>query len=161
MRTKAWAASWLGFLVGVAMTSFPAVARAQLATPLQGLSFGTLIAGVTDQVTVGDAVRRAEISLDPAGAFNAVVGVRFILPTAMTQAGSGDQLPLTFGATDAALYDSKTGRLQAFDPAAGTTYRLKKDPVMIYLAGAAAPRAAQRAGAYSASVTLLITNPAQ
>lgn len=161
MRTKVWSAGWHGFLAGVAMMSLPVVARAQLATPLQGLSFGTLIAGVPDQVTVGDAVRRAEISLDPAGAFNAVVGVRFILPTVMTQPASGDQLPLTFGTADAAVYDAKTGRLQTFDPAAGTSYRLKKDPVMIYLAGTAAPGAAQRAGPYSASVTLLITNPAQ
>lgn len=156
-----WITGWHGFMVGVAMTLLPAVARAQLVTPLKGLSFGTLMAGVPDQVTLQDAVRRAEISLDPGGAFNVVVGLRFILPTAMVQASTGRQLPLTFGTADATIYDPKTGKLQPFDPATGTSYRLKKEPVMIYLAGTAVPGAAQRAGPYSASVTLLVTNPAQ
>ncbi|MHB1263383.1 MAG: hypothetical protein ACYC1S_03040 [Gemmatimonadaceae bacterium] len=156
-----WISGWHGFAMGVAMALLPAPARAQLATPLQGLSFGTLMAGVPDQVTLQDAVRRAEISLDPAGAFNAVIGLRFIVPAAMAQSSSGWQLPLTFGIADATIYDPKTGKLQPFDPVAGTSYRLKKSPVMIYLAGTAVPGAAQRAGPYSASVTLLITNPAQ
>ncbi|HEY0994497.1 MAG TPA: hypothetical protein VGD77_00770 [Gemmatimonadaceae bacterium] len=161
MRPMGWISGWHGCVVGVAMMLLPAAARAQLATPLQGLSFGTLMAGVPDQVTLQDAARRAEVNLDPAGAFNAVVGVRFILPAAMIQSSTGRQLPLTFGTADAGIYDPKTGRLQPFDPAVGTSYRLKKSPVMIYLAGTAVPGAAQRAGPYSASVTLLITNPAQ
>lgn len=141
------------------MLSFPATARGQLATPRQGLSFGSLIPGVSDRVTLQDAPRRAEITLSP-GSSNATVGVRFIVPSSMVQSATGAQLPLAFGPGDGGIFDPGTGKLTVFDPQAGTTVRLKNKPVTIYLAGTANPAAAQRAGPYSATVTLLITNPA-
>ncbi|MHB1065587.1 MAG: hypothetical protein ACYC1Z_14045 [Georgenia sp.] len=161
MTGTGWFFSWGGILTAALMMAIPESARAQLATPLQGLSFGALMAGVPDRVTLQDSPRRAEISLTSTGTGSTQVDLRFILPTAMIHLPTGARLPLAFGTADAAVYDAKSGKVQLFDPAVGTSYRLRKNAVTVYLAGTALPGVAQRAGAYAASVTLLITNPAQ
>ncbi len=148
-------AAWLlaaTLLLGAA----PACAQSLQAVPVQGLSFGSLIPGVPEQIGTGDAARRAEVVLSGQGTFD----LSLILPSALVSA-SGARIPLRFGAADAAVAATSSTAPVTFDPR--RVYRIRLDDGQgvprLLLGGTALPAADQRAGSYQATLVLVVTPP--
>jgi hypothetical protein len=125
-------------------------------TGVRNLAFGTVIPGVPAPVTRSDAVRSGEFRLR--GERNTLIQFNFVLPARMA-GPAGATLPLTFGATDAGFSPTESITSQVgFDPRAAATGRLSNNGRgSIYLGGTANPGPAQRAGAYSATITLTVS----
>ena len=135
-------------------------AQATVSVTLSGLAFGVLMPGVPTAIAPTDAARRAEGQLAGTGA----VDLRFVLTTVLT-ALDGTTLPLRFANGDAAVLEGQKRNPDLFDP--NVTYRLRFNPSInggtarVFLGGTASPPAAQPAGLYSATVSLVITSPNQ
>jgi hypothetical protein len=157
-------------LVALAALVFPAALMAQpnnatiqatatVLTPLTvtagpDLDFGTgVFPGVNASVLPTDATAGR---FDLAGVASAEVDLDFgTLPAQL--AGPGDNLTITFSATDGGYGTSQPAQT-AFDPAAGAQPRLDAGTglLSVWLGGTVAPRADQTAGAYTAGVTLTV-----
>ncbi len=126
------------------------------AVPVQGLSFGPLIPGVSEAVPVTDAGRRAEIVLNGHGTLD----VTLVLPASMVSP-TGARLPLLFTARDGALMRNVSASLLPFDPLNTTRVRLdaSQGPARLLLGGTALPSREQTAGSYTATILVVITNP--
>ena len=137
----------------------PAVAQTATAvTAIQGLDFGSLIAGVAEPVPLTEAWRRAEARIE--GERN--VDVRFILPTALV-ASSGATIPLQFVSGDGSVTMAGSTQGKTFDPNVGTKVQFKANvtSAMLYLGGTALPAANQSAGTYSATIVIIVSKPGQ
>ncbi len=138
----------------------PATAAAQRGTvaafPLTGLSFGDLTPGIAAAIAPDDAGSRASISLVGNGRTTIVIS----LPAALTGPG-GAQLPLSFGATDAAYALANNPALTAFDPRQplGLTIPTSVGGATIYLGGLAQPATAQKPGQYTGTITVNVYLP--
>jgi hypothetical protein len=143
-----------------ARAAAPAGAQVTVSLTLSGLQFGVLMPGVPTQIAPTDAARRAEVLLTGTGA----VDLRFVLATVLTSA-DGTTLPLRFVNGDAAVLEGQKKNPDVFDP--NVSYRLRFNPggggntARVFLGGTASPSAAQPAGLYSATVSLVITSPNQ
>lgn len=143
------------FLGGGAFAQAPASVGVD-AVPVQGLSFGPLIPGVSEVIPVTDAGRRAEIVLNGHG----MLDVTLVLPTAMVSP-VGARLPLLFTARDGALMRNVSASLLPFDPLSTVRVRLdaSQGPARLLLGGTARPSREQPAGSYTATILVVITNP--
>lgn len=148
------------WLLAAALASAAGEARAQGASldavPVQGLTFGTLIPGVPEQVRVGDAARRAEVVLNGEGVFD----LSLILPAALVSPG-GARIPLRFGAADAAVAASSSTAPVGFDPRQVFRVRVGNGPGVprLLLGGTALPAPDQPTGRYQATLVLVVTPP--
>lgn len=123
--------------------------------PLQQLTFGTLIPGVPEVVTVNDVARRAMIALSGTNA----VDVTFLLPAALESA-AGDLIPLRFGPGDGGLMSSAVSPALPINPHDSRRVVLAPDHAMhLLLGGVALPAPGQRPGHYAARVVILISQP--
>ena len=141
-------------LVAAAMLAIIGVrAHAQYAVAqVQPLSFGYLTQGVTETVPYTDTFRRGVVTLDGSGQ----VWVRITLPVALTSP-QGSTIPLQFLPGDVAAQE--VGRApSAFDPNASTRVNLGKGTASLFIGGRAVPAADQRAGTYSATVTVIVSS---
>ena len=136
------------FLLGL-----PTAARGQvMVLANQSLEFGQLTPGVQMAVAPTDGVRRAAFSIETNGSYN----IRFTLPTSMSN-GSGGSIPVQFRTTD--------GRLQTwlrnvtFNPNTGVNHTVwfLEPRVDVYLGGVAQPAVNVPAGAYTATITIMVT----
>ena len=128
-------------------------ARAQYTvTQVQPLAFGYLTQGITEVVPYTDTFRRGVIAIDGGG--NAFV--RLILPTSLTSTQGGTAIPLQFLTGDVASQESGK-KVQAFDPAASTRVNHNKGTALLFVGGRAVPAANQRAGVYSATMTIIVS----
>jgi hypothetical protein len=120
----------------------------------QGMTFGTLLPGVSTTVVPTDVARAARFDLT--GAKGMRVEVVLMLPAALT--GAGATMPLSFTATSAAYSQDGTGAATTlFDPRLPYTATLPNNGRASILLGATvAPGAAQRPGAYSNVVTITV-----
>jgi hypothetical protein len=137
----------------------PAFAQTPTAvTAIQGLSFGSLIAGVAEPVRTTEAWRRAEARVE--GDRN--VDVRLVLPTALVGAG-GASIPLQFTAGDGSVTLAGSTQAKTFDPNTGAKIQFKPTvtSAMLYLGGTALPAANQPAGNYSATIVIIVSKPGQ
>lgn len=129
--------------------------RAQAAvTSLQPLDFGQILPGLAERVDVSDTWRRAELRIDGSGSFE----VKILVPDALVSP-DGARIPLTFRNGDG-LYVVKTVQPVYFDPNVTQRFRIppgQKD-AMIYMGGTASTTADQRAGRYTATIVLVVTN---
>lgn len=140
----------LGALAGVALLPMRAAAQYSVAQ-VQPLAFGYLTQGVTEVVPYTDTFRRGVISVDGTGQ----AYVRLTLPTTLVSA-QGSSIPLQFLNGDVAAQD--TGKpAAAFDPATSTRVNLNKGTAYLYIGGRAVPAANQRAGLYSATMTVIVS----
>lgn len=123
------------------------------AVPVQGLSFGSLIPGVPEVVSVDDAARRAEVVLEGKGS----VDVLLVLPRAMVSR-TGGSIPLHFGTSDAAL-TTATDRISPMDPLRSMRLNLAggSAPPRLLLGGTATAGRAQPAGEYSTTIVVIIS----
>ena len=126
------------------------------AVPVQGLSFGPLLPGVAETVSVADAARRAEIILSGRGTFD----VLLVLPDALVNA-DGARIPLRFGARDGALMRNPSAPLLPFNPLEMGRVRIGDGPgpARLLLGGTALPAPDQAAGTYQATVVVIVNNP--
>lgn len=123
------------------------------AVAVRGLSFGVIIPGVPETVSVQDVQRRAEVVVSGQG----VADVQLLLPREMVSAG-GDVLPLVFLPGDAGLSIGPVNRPSPFDPRQRQRIRLPSEggQLRIYLGGTAQVSPNQPAGTYSATVQVLV-----
>lgn len=149
MRT---AAAWVVLLFGVA----PVVIAQSGATGLRPLSFGTLLPAIPATILPTDPSNSGEFTLT--GNKNAQVTITFSLPSTMTGPG-GASIPLSFGGSSAGYSrSSSTSSETIFDPRTAQQVQLAHNGTgAVYLGGTASPGSSQRAGSYSASVTLSAT----
>ena len=139
-------------VAGCALAIMPAHARAQYAiAPVQPLAFGYLTQGVTEIVPYTDTFRRGVVQVDGTGQ----AWIRVVLPTSMASP-QGATIPLQFVIGDVASQESGKGP-SAFDPAASTRVNLSKGSASLLIGGRALPAATQRAGVYTATVTVIVS----
>jgi hypothetical protein len=124
----------------------------------QALAFTTLLPGVPELVSRIDAARSGQLEIR--GRKNTLVMLQFVLPREMIGPG-GAILPLAFGPDDAGFTTSRRrGSQVGFDPSAPFTVGLPQNGHgFVFIGGTAQPQPNQRAGSYSATVTLLVADP--
>ena len=140
-------------LVVVALAALsPMRARAQFAVAqVQPLAFGYLTQGLTEVVPYTDTFRRGVVTVDGSGQ----AWVRVVLPTTLVSP-QGASIPLQFLAGDVAAQE--TGKAPAaFDPSTSVRVNLGKGTASLFIGGRAVPAANQRAGAYSATMTIIVS----
>jgi hypothetical protein len=147
-------------LFALLLASWPSVAAAQSKQvvsiiPVQSLSFGLLLPGLREAVSVTDVTRRAVVALAGSGP----VDVALVLPAAM-ETPAGDRIPLRFSAGDAALLTTSGTILSRLDPLQANRVQLGNDRTVLFvLGGTAVTSATTRPGHYTARVALLLNHP--
>jgi hypothetical protein len=122
---------------------------------LQPLSFGVLIPGVPEHVDVSDVSRRAMLVLTGSG----TVDLTLVLPRALTTR-SGDEIPIRFGTSDAALLASPGGPVTLLNALQVNRVQITPDhPVYIVVGGSVTATTIQRPGNYNAAVVLVVSQP--
>jgi hypothetical protein len=156
MKTAPW--SVLGMaLLGAAL---PSVAGAQgkplSVTGMHNLTFGAVFPGVPRVIGRTDAANAGQY--DVGYAKFAPIQLTFTLPSSMA-GPAGATMPLVFGANDAGYSSPETITSQVgFDPRVPFATTLDKNGrAAVFIGGTAQPLASQRAGAYSATITLTVT----
>lgn len=148
--------SWL-LLVAVAFgVPLQAQGKPLTVTGARDLGFGAVLPGVPSVITRTDPANSGQF--DIRGVKDTQVLLTFTLPTAMS-GPSGAQLPLVFGASDAGYSQSQAiGSQIGFDPKQPFTAVLSKNGRgSVFVGGTANAAANQRAGAYTATLTLTVT----
>jgi hypothetical protein len=153
-RGRAWL--FAAFLLGSGVRHAAAQAGGSTTVvPLQQLTFGTLVPGVPEVVTVNDVARRAMIALSGTGA----VDVTFLLPASL-ESPEGAAIPLRFGTGDGGLMSSAISPVAPIDPRDSRRLMLAADHAThLVLGGVALPARGQQPGHYSARVIILISQP--
>lgn len=140
-------------LVAVAVLMLPASrAAAQFTvTQVQPLDFGYLTQGVTEVVPYTDTFRRGVVTVDGSG----IPYIRLVLPIALISL-QGSTIPLQFLNGDVASQEN--GRTAvAFDPTGSTRVNLNRGTASLFIGGRAVPALTQRAGLYSATMTIIVS----
>jgi hypothetical protein len=151
-----------GFLYCLALllASWPMPASAQAPQtvsiiPVQNLSFGLLLPGIRDAVSVTDVSRRAVVALAGSGP----VDITLVLPTAL-ETNAGDRISLRFSAGDAALLSTTGSTLSTLDPLQINRVQLGNDRTVLFvLGGTAQTTVTTRPGHYAARVALILNHP--
>jgi hypothetical protein len=130
-------------------------ARPVMVRGVRPLDFGTVLPGVPRVVRRTDPVSSGR--LDVSGTRLAPVELVFTLPTQMTGPG-GAVMPLTFGGDDAGYSETQAvGNQVGFDPQQPFSAVLNRSGrAAVFLGATANPSVVQRAGAYTATVTLSV-----
>lgn len=149
-------------LIGVVLfgTALPRVLVAQAKpltiTGVRGITFGAVFPGVPRVISRTDPANSGQ--LDIKGPNRNQVLLSFVLPLTMT-GPAGAQMPLAFGSNDAGYSQSQAiGSQIGFDPKQPFTATLSNQGRgSVFIGGTANPAANQRAGAYTATITLTVT----
>ncbi len=156
MKPVSW--SVIGIvLVGAAL---PPVVGAQ-GKPLNvsgvhALTFGAVFPGVARVISRTDPANAGQFDIGYAKF--SPIQLTFALPAVMN-GPAGATMPLVFGANDAGYSSPETITSQVgFDPRVAFATALDKNGrAAVFLGGRAQPLASQRAGAYTATITLTVT----
>lgn len=124
-------------------------------TGTRPLTFGTVLPGVPRVILRTDPVNSGQFDLT--GDKNSQVELTFTLPTVMT-GPAGATLPLVFEGSDAGYSQSQSISSQVgFDPKQPFLARLSKiGRGSVFIGATANPGASQRAGGYTAMLTLSV-----
>jgi len=148
--------SWL--VVGIALLGVPLQAQGKplTVTGVRGLVFGAVLPGVSRVVTRTDPANSGEYDIK--GVKDSQVLLTFTLPAAMN-GPAGAQMPLVFGSSDAGYSQSQAiGSQIGFDPKQSFTAVLSQNGRgSVFIGATANPATNQRAGAYTATLTLTVT----
>jgi hypothetical protein len=156
MKTLSWS------IIGMALlgAALPPVVGAQ-GKPLnvsgvRGLTFGAVFPGVPRVISRTDPANAGQFDIGHAK-FN-TIQLTFTLPSVMA-GPAGATMPLVFGANDAGYSSPETITSQVgFDPRVPFTTALDKNGrAAVFIGGRAQPAPSQRAGAYTATITLTVT----
>ena len=124
-------------------------------TGTQNLSFGPLFAGVPSSISPADRARSGQFLIS--GSRLTEVRIDFVLPGEMVSA-QGATIPLSFGSGDGGYSRTPSVRQSsAFDPRVALITQLGSNGrLYLFLGGTALPQPQQRAGVYTAPITLTI-----
>jgi hypothetical protein len=144
----------LWFLVGATLLGLPLVGQGKplTVTGIRGVTFGTVLPGVPRVVLRTDPANSGQFDIKaPKGS----VLLSFVLPVAMT-GPLGALMPLSFAASDAGYSPSQSiGSQVGFDPKQPFTAVLPNNGrASVFIGATANPVTNQRAGAYTATLTL-------
>jgi hypothetical protein len=134
-----------------ALTPCSAAAQFSVAQ-VQPLAFGYLTQGIAEIVPYTDTFRRGVVTIDGTGQG----WIRVVLPPTLTSP-QGATIPLQFLIGDVATQEAGKPAA-AFDPATSTRVNLGKGTASLFIGGRAVPAATQRAGDYSATVTIIVSS---
>ena len=149
-------------VIGLALSSatLPAILGAQ-GKPLnvsgqRNLTFGAVFPGVPRVISRTDAANAGQFDIGHAK-FNPIQ-ITFTLPSVMA-GPAGATMPLVFGANDAGYSSPETITSQVgFDPRVPFSTALDKNGrAAVFIGGRADPAPSQRAGAYTATITMTVT----
>lgn len=147
-----------GIVLGVGLLAAPLAAQSRplTITGVRGLTFGAVLPGIPTVVARTDPARSGQ--LDIRGPNRSQILLTFTLPLAMT-GPAGAQLPLVFSASDAGYSQSQAiGSQVGFDPKQPFTAALSNNGRgSVFIGGTANALPSQRAGAYTATLTLTVT----
>jgi hypothetical protein len=143
-------------LLGAGAPPLGAQGKPLTVTGVRGITFGGLFPGVPLVIPRTDPANSGQ--LDIKGPNGSLVLLTFVLPLTMT-GPAGAQLPLSFGSSDAGYSQSQAiGSQIGFDPKQPFTATLSNNGRgSVFVGGTANPTANQRAGAYTATLTLTVT----
>lgn len=143
-------------LIGILAGSLAAQTTPTAVIGIQGLTFGTLTAGLAEPVRLNDAWRRGEVRLEG----ERVLDVSLILPVSMIAPG-GASIPLQFVNGDASVTVVGSNQTNVFDPNVGAKVTLKKTATaaLLYVGGTALPAVTQAAGNYTATIVIMLAKP--
>ncbi|HEY3280119.1 MAG TPA: hypothetical protein VGJ83_06365 [Gemmatimonadales bacterium] len=150
----------VSLLIGVTLLGSPLPLGAQgkpvTVTGIRGVTFGVVLPGVALVIMRTDPANSGQ--LDIKGPNRGQVQLTFTLPSAMT-GPAGAQMPLVFGSSDAGYSQSQAiGGQIGFDPKQPFTASLSNSGrASVFVGGTANPVANQRAGTYTATITLTVT----
>lgn len=143
----------LGALLALGVSRLIAQGITYSVTGVQSLSFGTLLPGIPAIVAPTSATSGV---FTLSGKNNETVSLTFTLPSAMTGPG-GATLPLIFGASSAGFSPTQSVANETlFDPTQNYQATLGHKVGSVYLGGTANPSVTQRAGSYTATITLSV-----
>jgi hypothetical protein len=132
----------------------PVAAQLQV-NRVDDVRFGNIVAG-----TAKTALRTDPTAAGRYDIINPSKGrllIQFILPTQMT-GPAGAIMPLSFTGTTAGFSDTQSIANQTgFSPITGTTQRTKDGVASVFLGGTVTSSAAQAAGGYTATITMIVT----
>jgi hypothetical protein len=156
MKTPSWS------LIGLALlgAALPPVVGAQgkplNVTGARGLTFGAVFPGVPRVISRTDAANAGQF--DVGYVKFSPIQITFSLPAAMT-GPAGATMPLVFGANDGGYSSPETITSQVgFDPRVAFATALDKNGrAAVFLGATAQPVPSQRAGNYTATITMTIT----
>ena len=156
MKTLSWS------LIGLALlgAALPPVVGAQgkplNVTGVRGLTFGVVFPGVPRVVLRTDAANAGQFDIGHAKF--SPIQITFTLPAVMN-GPAGATMPLVFGANDGGYSSPETITSQVgFDPRVAFATALDKNGrAAVFLGGTAQPAPSQRAGNYTATITMTIT----
>jgi hypothetical protein len=122
----------------------------------RGVTFGAVLPGVPRVVLRSDPASSGQF--DIRGPNQSQVLLAFVLPVALT-GPAGALMPLSFAASDAGYSQSQAiGSQVGFDPKQPFTATLATNGRgSVFVGGTANPTANQRAGPYTATLTLTVT----
>jgi hypothetical protein len=147
--------TWL--LIGVTLLGSPLGAQGKplTVTGVRGLTFGVVLPGVPMTISRTNAASSGQF--DISAAKNSPIQLSFTLPSAMT-GPAGATMPLVFGGSDAGYSSPETITSQVgFDPKQPFVTTLDKNGrAAVFLGGTAVPAPSQRAGSYTATLTLTV-----
>lgn len=125
-------------------------------TGIRALNFGTVIPGIPQVVLRTDAVNSGQLDMKYPNRAN--VEIDFTLPTVMV-GPAGATLPLSFGGSDAGYSSTQSiGSQVGFDPTQPFFTQLPNNGrASVFIGGRASPSASQRAGSYTATLTVSVT----
>ena len=135
--------------------SLAAQGRSLRVTGVRAVSFGIVLPGVARVVLRTDPVNSGQFDIRGPKFMN--VQLTFSLPTAMT-GPAGASMALSFGGSDAGYSVSQSiGSQVGFDPKQAFVGQLDKNGrVAVFIGGTALPATSQRAGSYTAILTLSV-----
>jgi hypothetical protein len=150
---REWLAVTAGLLLGMPLH---AQGKPLTVTGIRGVTFGAVLPGVPRVISRTDPANSGQF--DMRGPNRKQVLLTFVLPLVMTGPG-GALMPLTFGAGDAGYSQSQAiGSQVGFDPKQPFTATLSNNGRGSVFVGATAnPATTQRAGGYTATITLTVT----
>jgi len=149
-------APWIA--VGALLLCVPLHAQGKplTVTGARGVTFGAVLPGVPRVILRTDPANSGEFDLK--GVKDSQVLLTFTLPTVMN-GPAGAQMPLVFGSSDGGYSQSQAiGSQIGFDPKQSFTAVLSKNGRgSVFIGATANPFPNQRAGAYTATLTLTVT----
>ncbi len=144
-------------LVGaIAPSTLGAQGKPLTVTGARGVTFGAVFPGVPLVITRTDPANSGQFDIK--GPKSRQVQLTFALPSVMN-GPAGAQLPIAFGSSDAGYSQSQAiGSQIGFDPKQSFTGTLSANGRgSVFIGATANPAANQRAGAYTATITLTVT----
>ena len=155
MKTLTWLVIGLA-LVATLPPALGAQGKPLNVTGVRGLTFGVVFPGVPRVVLRTDAANAGQFDIGHAKF--SPIQITFTLPAVMN-GPAGATMPLVFGANDGGYSSPETITSQVgFDPRVAFATALDKNGrAAVFLGGRAQPAPSQRAGNYTATITMTIT----